>query len=125
MTAALAAATLAVAAGCATPTREGPAPGRAVIVFEASRAADAESARAAMESAGWEVGTAPAGVAHRTRSSLAIYGQRKNAGHGAELGEVLQPVVGEVEILPFLTDGPGGLDAVLWLATDAVAAAPR
>lgn len=105
-----------LAAACSTPTRASGEPRHAVVVWEPSRAADAESARAAMEAEGWTVSTAPAGVARRTRSSLAIYAQRRDTGHGKELAGVLEPVVGEVELLPFLTDGPGGNDAVLWLS---------
>jgi hypothetical protein len=107
---------VALAPACSSPGRNSAMPGRAVVVWEPQRAADAESAKTAMEAQGWTATTVAAGPVHRTRSSLAIYAQRHHVGHGAELEPVLEPIVGEIDVLPFLTDGPGGNDAVLWLA---------
>jgi hypothetical protein len=102
-------------AGCAGTTRYTGLPGRAAVVWEPAREADAAAARRVLEERGWSVDAAPAGPASRTRSSLALYGQRRRPGHGADLAGALEPVVGEVEVLPFLADGPGRHDAVLWL----------
>jgi hypothetical protein len=102
-------------AACAGMSRA-PTPGHAVVLHEPSRAADAERAREILAAHGWDVTTAPAGVARRSRSSLAIYAQRKRDPRGRDLADALRPAIGELDVLPFLTDGPGGQDAVLWLA---------
>ncbi|MCE9634992.1 MAG: hypothetical protein K8T90_04735 [Planctomycetes bacterium] len=104
-----------LAAGCASGTRWTNSAGQAVIIYEAPRAADAESAKAILEARGWKATTAVAGVATRTRSSLAIYGQKARPGRGLDLSDALRPAVGDLDVLPFLQEGPGGNDAVLWI----------
>jgi len=112
-------AALAVAAGgaaCSTAGRYEGSPGLAVVIYEPTREHDAEVAAALLRSKNWAVHTASAGVAHRARSSLAVYGQRHRQGRGLDLAEPLRQNVGEIEVLPFLTPGPGEHDVVLWLA---------
>lgn len=104
-----------LAAGCASGTRWTNSAGQAVIIYEAPRAADAETAKSILEARGWRAQTAVAGVATRTRSSLAIYGQKPRPGRGLDLGDALRPSIGDFDVLPFLQEGPGGNDAVLWL----------
>jgi hypothetical protein len=103
-------------AACSSASRWSGTPGTAVVVYETTRAADAESAKSVFTSQGWAASTVAAGVAQRTRSSLAVYGQRHHAGRGMDLGDLLRPVVGDLDVLPFYGDGPGFHDAVLWLA---------
>lgn len=112
------------APACSSASRYAGMPGRATVVFEPLRATDADRARAKLQSLGWAVGAAPAGVARRTRSSVAAYAQRKRPGRGLDLADALRPLVGDVDVLPFLGDGPGGNDAVVWLADADAASAP-
>lgn len=105
-----------LAAACGS-TRFSGMPGGAVVVFEPGREDDAARARDILTGRGWIVDLAPAGPAHRTRSSLAVYGQAKRAGLGDDLPEALAEV-GTFDVLPFLQEGPGLNDAVLWLAAE-------
>ena len=106
----------ALVASCSSTSRFAGTPGTAVIVCESGREADAEAARAALAEVRWIATIAPAGPAARTRSSVAIYGQRHRPGRGADLADVLRPALGDIEVLPFLAEGPGRHDAVIWLA---------
>jgi hypothetical protein len=105
-----------VLGACSSASRWSGTPGSAVVVYEPARAADAKTAKSVLLSMGWAASAVPAGVARRTRSSLAVYGQRHRAGRGMDLGDALRPAVGELDVLPFYGDGPGFQDAVLWLA---------
>ena len=97
-------------------TRFSGTPGTAVIVYESGRESDAAAARRILEARGWAADVAPAGPAHRTRSSVAIYGQRHRVGRGTDLADALRPAIGDLDLLPFLVEGPGRHDAVVWLA---------
>ena len=105
-------------AACGGVTRFTSATGKAVILYEPTRASDAAVATGLLRQRGWTVESTPAGNVHRTRSSIAIYGQHHRTGLGVTLADTLRPIVGEMDILPFLADGPGLHDAVVWL-TDA------
>lgn len=87
-----------------------------MIVHEPSRFEDAERAARVLRSRGWTVGRANAGLAQRSRTSIAVYSQRTRPGRGRELPDLLRPAIGDADLLPFLTDGPGGHDAIVWLA---------
>ena len=103
-------------AACSGMTRFTNMTGSAVVVFEPSRELDASVATGLLRERGWTVDLAAAGPAHRTRSSLAVYGQHHRTGIGVVLADVLRPSVGAVDVLPFLGEGPGMHDVVLWLA---------
>lgn len=109
-------ATVLLLAGCSGVTRYSGTPGAAVVVYEPSRAADAVAVREILVQRGWRAETAESGPARRTRSSVAIYAQRRHTGRGADLADALRPAAGELDVLPFMTDGPGRHDAVVWLA---------
>lgn len=103
-------------AACATTSRFSSMTGNAVVVYEPTRGSDAAIATGLLRERGWKVDLAEAGPAHRTRSSLALYGQHHRTGIGLVLTDVLRPYVGEIDVLPFLGEGPGLHDAVLWLS---------
>jgi hypothetical protein len=105
-----------VLAACSSATRYSGMAGNVLVVWEPGREGDAMMAAARAGDLGWTVDVAPAGPATRSRSSLAIYGQRHKPGRGADLADAVRPAVGDVDVLPFLADGPGGRNAVLWLA---------
>ena len=103
-------------AACSAMSRFTSMTGNAIVVYEPTRGTDAAIATGLLRERGWKVDLAESGPAHRSRSSLALYGQHHRTGIGIALTDVLRPLVGEIDVLPFLTEGPGLHDAVLWLA---------
>lgn len=95
---------------------------RAVVIHAPSRAGDAETARLLLASDGWQVNVVPQGPAARTRSSVAVYDARKYPKMPDHVRGVLEPLGAtegddaKIDVLPFLTPGPGGASVVLWLA---------
>lgn len=125
---ALIACALASLPACRSRRDAGEAP-RAVVIYEPSRRADAETARDLLVEEGWTVWLEPAGPVHRSRSSLALYGFALKDPRSPEAAEILAPLgriadpgseEGEpepdIERLAFAQPGPSGTAAVLWLA---------
>jgi len=125
---ALLAASAVVPPGCRTRRDAVEAP-RAVVFYEPSRRADAETARDLLAEEGWSVWLEPAGPVHRSRSSLALYGFALKDPRSPEAAEILAPLgriadpvtdgsgpEPDIERLAFAQPGPSGTAAVLWLA---------
>jgi hypothetical protein len=123
------AAAAAVLPACRTRRDTGEPP-RAVVIFEPSRRADAETARTLLRDEGWRVWLEPSGPVRRARSSLALYGLARRDAPAPEAEEILAPlgpiadpgpevedgVPVAIERLAFPQPGPAGTAAVLWLA---------
>lgn len=113
---------VAAATGACTNLRTLPGWRRAVVIHAPSRAGDAETARLLLASDGWQVDVVPQGPAARSRSSVAVYDARKYPKMPDHVRDVLEPLGAtegddaEIDVLPFLTAGPGGASVVLWLA---------
>lgn len=113
---------VAATTGACTNLRTLPGWRRAVVIHAPSRAGDAETARLLLASDGWQVDVVPQGPAERTRSSVAVYDARKYPRMPEHVREVLEPLgategdAPAIDVLPFLTTGPGGASVVLWLA---------
>lgn len=119
---ALVATLVTTAAGGCSNLRTLPGWRRAVVIAAPSRTGDAETARLLLAADGWQVDVVPQGPAARTRSSVAVYDARKYPKMPDHVREVLEPLGAtggddaKIDVLPFLTAGPGGSSVVLWLA---------
>ncbi len=104
------------ASACHSPDARGTSAGRAVVVFAADRAGDAELVATRLRDDGFTVATEPEGPATRTHSSAAVYLAGREPRRVERVTTALAPVAA-VELLPFVQAGPEGTDVVVWLVS--------